>query len=340
MIIGKESKFALVGHGYALYHLYHEFLKHNLKEPIIITHKKKFHLRDIKESNNNKNLYRDIFELEEKTKVHYVSDINSQQVLDILKVNKVTHIFSISSRFIFKDRILNKFKNKIFNIHGTLLPEERGSGTYTYRIMNKKYFCAATIHIIEKNLDKGNIILQSKKKKISKKSLPIDFIINTNKVYIDLIKKFSKIISNKKKINIKIQKEVNASYLPRFYTDRMGAINFQMDGRFIESFIKSCSKPYSGAFCYINYNKPLKIKIFNAKFIKGHSQHPFLFGKIYHQNKKQIKVIVKNGFLLIELKNIKFYNMKSKLLFLGKTLYNNFLDLHYSKTLRTSVFDY
>ena len=47
MIISKNSKFALVGHGFSLFHLFNEIVEKKLTRPIIITHKKKYHLRDL-----------------------------------------------------------------------------------------------------------------------------------------------------------------------------------------------------------------------------------------------------------------------------------------------------
>ena len=44
IIIPVDSRFALVGHGYHLFHLYNEFVKNKLPNPIIITHEKKFTL--------------------------------------------------------------------------------------------------------------------------------------------------------------------------------------------------------------------------------------------------------------------------------------------------------
>ena len=154
MIINKNSKFALVGHGFSLYHLYKEIIKNKLNKPIIITHKKKYHKRDIKQNKNDISLYRNIFALKKHTKIYYVDNFKYNSVKNILKKNKIDHIFSCSSRFIFKDDIIDIFKNKIFNIHGSLLPEER-AGSYTYRIFNSKYYCASTIHLIAKGIDTG-----------------------------------------------------------------------------------------------------------------------------------------------------------------------------------------
>ena len=144
MKIKKNSRFALVGHGYHLNFLFEELIKNKFPKPIIITHPKKLHLRDIKNSESDSDLYRSVFELEKKTNVFYLKDINSLKSISILKKNNIDYIFSLSSRFIFKSKIISHFKNKIFNIHPSILPEEKGGGTFTYRILNKKKFCAAT----------------------------------------------------------------------------------------------------------------------------------------------------------------------------------------------------
>mgnify|MGYP006426551891 CR=1 FL=1 len=86
--IKKNPKFALVGHGYHLNFFFDELIKNRLPKPIIITHQKKLHLRDIKNSKNDQSLYRSVFELENKTKVFYIDDINSKKNISILKSPK------------------------------------------------------------------------------------------------------------------------------------------------------------------------------------------------------------------------------------------------------------
>ena len=106
--------------------LFDQLVNNKFPLPIIITHPKKLHLRDIKYSEKDLNLYKSVFELEKKTKIFYLKDINSNKVLSILKKYKIDYIFSLSSRFIFKDKLINTYKNKIFNIHPSILPEEKG----------------------------------------------------------------------------------------------------------------------------------------------------------------------------------------------------------------------
>ena len=126
--------------------------------------------------------------------------------MSILKKYKIDYIFSLSSRFIFKDKLINTYKNKIFNIHPSILPEEKGGGTFTYRILNKKKFCAATIHIMNKSLDSGKILLKSKKKKFKGETLPVNYLKQTNIIYKSLIKKFIKKIISNTNFNLKNQK--------------------------------------------------------------------------------------------------------------------------------------
>lgn len=333
MKIKKNSRFALVGHGFHLNFLFEELIKNQFPKPIIITHPKKLHIRDIKNSENDKDLYRSILDLEKKTKVFYLKDINSKTGISILKKNKIDYIFSLSSRFIFKNKIIDYYKNKIFNIHPSLLPEERGGGTFTYRILNKKKFCAATIHLLDEEIDSGQILLSSKKQKLKKEALPINYLKHTNLIYKSLIKLFVKKIKNNTKFILKNQNSSIGWYLPRFYTDISGAINWSWSGENINLFIKACSKPYPGAFCFLKYkNKDLKMTIYNSSYQKNSfSFHPWFNGKIFYEDKSIIKIIVSSGILIVKKTDIKFNDHIALKKFIGKTLFN------YSKDLTNSV---
>ena len=340
--IKNKSKFALIGHGYHLNTLFDELILNKFPKPIIITHLKKYHKRDIREAKGIANLYKSVIELEKKTKVYYLKTLDSKSALSILSKNKVDYIFSCTSRFIFKDNIINQYKNKIFNIHGAILPEEKGGGIFTYRIFNKKKFCAATIHLIDKGIDTGDILLASKKKKVNGEILPKNFLIKTNKVCTKLIKLFIKKIINHKRFILKKQNPSKGFYLPRFYTDVSGAINWNWSGENINLFIKGCSTPYSGAFCFVKFNvKDIKVKILNSKFVKTKDFiHPWFSGKIINEDDLNIRVLTSSGHLIINKKDIVFkknYNLKK---FEGKTFYNTHDFLLNSVSHTPNVFKY
>ncbi len=173
--------------------------------------------------------------------------------------------------------------------------------------------------------------------------MPYDFLVNTNKCYLFLIKKFIYIIKNKKTITLKNQNDKMKTYLPRFYTDIMGAINWNWEGKYIQSFIRGCSKPYSGAYSFVMYKyRPVKIKIFNAKFKSLKiNYHPFLNGKIFYQDKNILKVTVQNGILIIDIKYIEFEDKNQKFSrFEGKTFFNNTENLLTSQSHQPNVFNY
>ena len=312
MFIDKESNFALVGHGYHLCYFYEQVKKKLKLKPIIITHIKKKHLRDIIQNKDNK-VYKNLFELK-GARIFEVSDINNKKTLNIFKKNNIKYIFSFSSRFIFKKNFLDRFQNRVFNLHPSILPEERGAGTFTNRILNEKFFVCASFHLVNKFIDAGGILLQTKKKKISKNSLPTDFLEKTNISYRELIDEMINKINRKHNFVIKKQDNSKKTYFARYDASLNGIINWYYDGKFIVNFIKSFSRPYLGAKTLLFLKKKIyELRIFNAKFVKSKSFiHPYLVGKIFFENKKIIKVITLGGYLEIKMKDLKL-NSKKKL---------------------------
>ena len=328
--IKRDSNFALVGHGFHLCYFYENYLKLIKKKPIILTHKKKYHLSDLRSFKGNKKAYQNIFKLK-NAKILQLDNINNASTLRLLKENKIEYIFSFSSRFIFKKNLLKIYKNRVFNIHPSILPEERGAGTFTNRILNKKFFVAATIHYVDSGIDTGNILFQTKKQKVKKNSLPLDYIIKTNKCYEYLIDKFLLHIKKKKKISIKKQNSSSKTYFARYNTNLNGTIDWAIKGNYIEDFIRGFSKPYNGANTKVFIGKKIeKVNILNAKFKKNDLlKHPYMYGKILYQDKKKIKIIVNGGFLFVKLSDLR---LKKKLLNLKEKLFLTlFVILFYQK---------
>ena len=94
---------------------------------------------------------------------------------------------------ILSKKIINVYKNRILNIHPSLLPKYKGLNTHKRVIMNKEKFTGCTVHLVNTKLDSGKIILQ-KKIKILKKddenSLSKRLLKIENLIYPKAIKKF------------------------------------------------------------------------------------------------------------------------------------------------------
>mgnify|MGYP001345696937 FL=1 len=153
-----ELKFCIVGSGITCTVFADLLRKHQLPDPIFITWEKSLHKRD-KSILQNEKEYQDIFEYCEKNYIciHQAVDINDIETINFIKSSKVKIIISLSSRWIFKDDIINLFDGKIFNLHHGLLPLERGGAIYP-RIMNGNNILSASLHKLEAGIDTGNIL--------------------------------------------------------------------------------------------------------------------------------------------------------------------------------------
>ena len=81
---------------------------------------------------------------------------------------------------------LNFFKNKIINIHPSLLPKYKGLNTHYRALKAKEKFSGCTIHYVSKKLDSGTIIAKKKVKIFKKdtlKKLEKKVLKEENKLY-------------------------------------------------------------------------------------------------------------------------------------------------------------
>ena len=112
-----------------------------------------------------------------KNKINFIiinyKNINKaeRKILYHLKKYKIKYIFLAGFMKILSKNFINKFKNKILNIHPSLLPKYKGLNTHERAIKNKEKFSGCTIHFVNEKLDSGKIILQ-KKVKILKLDTP------------------------------------------------------------------------------------------------------------------------------------------------------------------------
>ena len=88
--------------------------------------------------------------------------IAEKKILHYLKVNKIELICLAGFMKILSKNFIKKFKNKIINIHPSLLPKYKGLNTHERVIKNKEKFSGCTVHMVNEKLDSGKIIIQKK----------------------------------------------------------------------------------------------------------------------------------------------------------------------------------
>ena len=123
-------------------------------------------------------------------------DLNSDKILNDLQ--DLSPDLIVLSGFLKKipEKIVDLFRNKIVNIHPSLLPKYGGKGMFGINvhkavIENNEEYSGFTIHYVNKNYDEGGLIFQ-KKIKISTKS-PEDL---AKKILVEEHKFYPQIIEN------------------------------------------------------------------------------------------------------------------------------------------------
>ena len=56
---------------------------------------------------------------------------------------------------------INKFKNKIINIHPSLLPAYKGGSAIKHAILNGSKITGCSVHFVEEEVDSGSLIMQA-----------------------------------------------------------------------------------------------------------------------------------------------------------------------------------
>ncbi len=98
-------------------------------------------------------------------------DTLAQEILKVLSNYNVDIIFLAGYMRMLHEDILNAYNNRIFNIHPSLLPKYGGKGMYGINVHQavieaKEKETGVTIHRVNKEYDKGEIIAQTKVKVI------------------------------------------------------------------------------------------------------------------------------------------------------------------------------
>ena len=322
---GEINNFVLFGGGVFLLEAL-RFLKKNKKNILVITSKRHY---------NSKFSNKKFSKILKEKKVNYIvaRSLNNKKLEKVLKKagkNKIG--ISFSAEWIFNKRQIKIFKNKLINIHGSLLPNFRGGGGISWPIMMKNFLSGTTAHLVDEKIDTGKIIFQ--KKFVYPKNIQSSLIKMTsyaNNKHSKLIASLLYRIVKNKKFSIKLIDKNNSTYFPRLKTNIHGWINWDWKVQYISSFINAFSKPFKGASTYINKKK---IRILKASFKKINLKtHPFQHGLIFLIRGKKPHILCDSGVLQVKLAKTEsgkiFKNFK-----VGERLHTPYTKLDLAKNTR------
>ncbi len=169
----------------------------NLKSLINFSKRKSSPIKIVLIITNNKNAKGIYFAKKNKIKflfINYKNKNNAEsKILINLKSHNINFICLAGFMKILSKKIINIYKNRILNIHPSLLPKYKGLNTHKRVIKNKEKFTGCTVHLVNSKLDSGKIILQKKVrvlKKDNENSLFKRVLKIENLIYPKAIKKF------------------------------------------------------------------------------------------------------------------------------------------------------
>ncbi len=119
---------------------------------------------------NNKNAYVIQRAINHNIKHHIFSRpdfYRSDNVLKLLKENNINYIVLAGFLWLIPEYLINEYPDKIINIHPALLPKYGGKGMFGMNVHNavvenKELETGITIHYVNKEYDKGDILFQAK----------------------------------------------------------------------------------------------------------------------------------------------------------------------------------
>ena len=181
-----------------------------------------------------------------------------------------------------------------FNLHASLLPDYRGAAPIHWAIINGEEKTGVTTFFIDDKIDTGEIILQ---KEIEIKKEETVGILHDKLMYLgaDLVKETIELVKSKKtttykqpKLEEKSAPKLNPDNCKIDWTDSLENIYNKIRG------LNPFPAAWTGLF---NNNEEVTAKIYAVK--KELISHQLDIGKII-TSKKELKVAVKNGYIIIE----------------------------------------
>lgn len=141
------------------------------------------------------------------------ADFSSRQeyddkVLEILKEKETDLVLLAGYLRIISDSLIAAYKNKIINIHPSLLPSFKGLNAQKQAVEYGVKFTGCTVHFVEPDLDAGPIIMQKIIPVLDTddaETLAERLLVEENKAYREVVKLFvdGKLEVNGRKVTIK-----------------------------------------------------------------------------------------------------------------------------------------
>lgn len=241
---------------------------------------------------------KDFEQLAKDLNVPFFTSLKDQALINFLKKEKVDLGISVNWPTIIKQDFIDLFRLGILNAHMGDLPKYRGNAVVAWAILNGEEKVVLSIHFMEGDkLDCGRIVYKS------------TFFLSNNTYIGDVYKWAEQEIPFAFMRSIEILKN-NPNYVLKYVdeNDEMGfrcyplrpedfKIDWTKDAEYIHRLIRANSKPYSGAFSFIDGKE--KIIIWKAELYYDNERYFAIPGQISKIQEDYFIVITGKGKLKI-----------------------------------------
>lgn len=224
-------------------------------------------------------------------------DANTDEAI-LSRIDGETVGLSFDAPWIFRREFIARFGGRLVNSHGARLPQDRGGGGFSWRIMRGERLGYSILHQVLPKVDAGAIVDLREYVFPTSCRIPQDYFDFAVAKDIEFVRGFVDAVMAGSDFNLISQPEYLSVYFPRLATDIHGFIDWTWDVAEIERFICAFDDPYGGASTYWQQRR-LRVKKAFALSNDG-TFHPFQYGLIYRRNDQGIFVACKSGGLLVQ----------------------------------------
>ena len=154
-----------------------------------------------------------------KSKSYAIKNINDNIIFKILKKHNIKYLIVFGTRKI-KRETVNRYKNKIFNLHGGNPEQFRGLDSHYWSIYHNNFNLYSCLHKLDNKIDDGDIIYL-KKIKLQKNMKIHQLRLKNTHNCIQMVSRLIHLIKNNKRILSYKQKNESRyySFMPKVIKD-------------------------------------------------------------------------------------------------------------------------
>lgn len=213
------------------------------------------------------------------------------------RITSSTLGISSGAAWIFHQSFIDRFGDRLLNLHGARLPRDRGAGGFSWQILRDNRLGCCLLHQVDAGVDTGPIIKYREFVYPTWCRIPKDY----KEIYFQenrsFLSDFFKEVESVKEFEPVEQLEYLSTYWPRLSTEHHGYLNWSWSLRQIERFICAFDEPYKGASTFVN-KKRVFFKNCFVDFNDG-GFHPFQTGMVYKKSPGVLFVATEDGTLVL-----------------------------------------